>query len=169
MQDRNADVTRLSAVRGREGDPLRRAVEGIAADGLGWSGLIVSLMRHIMPWKGKLAATFLFGVLRVVGFMPKRGSVTPKLASRVLRPGRVRTIGPEMPTGKLEPLFDAMSRRKPDGAGSLAMRLINSCAPDTRDGVNSIPVTLAPYLWARYRTVPPSPAQKSATRDPFAI
>ena len=52
--------------------------------------------------------------------------MTPKLASRVLRPGRVRTIGPEMPTGRFEPLFDAMSRRRPEGAGSLAMRLINS-------------------------------------------
>ncbi len=41
----------------------------IKAEGLGWLQLIVALMKVIMPWKGRLAATFVFGVLRVIAFI----------------------------------------------------------------------------------------------------
>src|SRR5206468_2584189 len=41
----------------------------IKAEGLTWWQLIRALMTVIMPWKGRLAATFVFGVLRVVAFI----------------------------------------------------------------------------------------------------
>ena len=41
----------------------------IKAEGLNWKQLIVELMRHIMPWKGRLLLTFSFGVLRVLAFI----------------------------------------------------------------------------------------------------
>jgi ATP-binding cassette subfamily C protein CydCD len=41
----------------------------IKAEGLNWLQLTAALMRVIMPWKGRLAATFAFGVLRVVAFI----------------------------------------------------------------------------------------------------
>ncbi|MGK9170170.1 ABC transporter ATP-binding protein/permease [Inquilinus limosus] len=44
--------------------------EGILkAEGLGWGRLVAELMNLAMPWKGKLALTFGFGVLRVVAFI----------------------------------------------------------------------------------------------------
>ncbi|TSD84515.1 ABC transporter ATP-binding protein [Mycobacterium sp. KBS0706] len=44
--------------------------EGILkAEGLGWGRLVAELMKLAMPWKGKLALTFAFGVLRVVTFI----------------------------------------------------------------------------------------------------
>ncbi|MGO1079772.1 ABC transporter ATP-binding protein [Inquilinus sp. CA228] len=44
--------------------------EGILkAEGLGWGRLVAELMTLAMPWKGKLALTFAFGVLRVVSFI----------------------------------------------------------------------------------------------------
>jgi len=50
---------------------LRNIVtEGIIkAEGLNWNQLIVELMRHIMPWKGRLALSFCLGVLRVLSFI----------------------------------------------------------------------------------------------------
>ncbi|MCC7271251.1 MAG: ABC transporter ATP-binding protein [Alphaproteobacteria bacterium] len=47
--------------------PLTEGI--IKAEGLGWPQLVVALMKVILPWKGKLAATFVFGVLRVVAFI----------------------------------------------------------------------------------------------------
>ena len=41
----------------------------IKAEGLNWKQLIVELMRHIMPWKGRLLLSFCFGVLRVLAFI----------------------------------------------------------------------------------------------------
>jgi ATP-binding cassette, subfamily B, bacterial len=41
----------------------------IRAEGLGWARLIVVLMKLIVPWRGRLAATFAFGVLRVLAFI----------------------------------------------------------------------------------------------------
>lgn len=41
----------------------------IAAEGLTWYQVVAVLMKVIMPWKGKLAATFSFGVLRVLAFI----------------------------------------------------------------------------------------------------
>ncbi|GAB4173809.1 MAG: hypothetical protein OHK0024_10480 [Thalassobaculales bacterium] len=50
---------------------LRNApTEGILkAEGLGWFGLVRVLMGTIMPWKGRLALTFLCGVARVLCFI----------------------------------------------------------------------------------------------------
>jgi len=41
----------------------------IAAEGLSWYGLVAELMKLVMPWKGRLAATFFFGVTRVLAFI----------------------------------------------------------------------------------------------------
>ena len=47
-----------------------RPTEGILkAEGMAWPQVVAELMRLIVPWKGKLTLTFLFGVLRVVGFI----------------------------------------------------------------------------------------------------
>jgi ATP-binding cassette subfamily C protein CydCD len=44
--------------------------EGIVqAEGLSWSQVVVILMRHILPWKGRITMTFGFGVLRVLAFV----------------------------------------------------------------------------------------------------
>ena len=44
--------------------------EGIvAAEGLGWARLVRILFAMIVPWKGKMTATFVFGVLRVLAFI----------------------------------------------------------------------------------------------------
>ncbi|HIP77044.1 MAG TPA: thiol reductant ABC exporter subunit CydC [Kiloniellaceae bacterium] len=44
--------------------------EGIvAAEGLGWARLVRILFAMITPWKGKMTATFVFGVLRVLAFI----------------------------------------------------------------------------------------------------
>ncbi|MBW8728144.1 MAG: ABC transporter ATP-binding protein, partial [Inquilinus limosus] len=53
------------------GDGADKAeTEGILkAEGLGWGRLVTELMKLAMPWKGKLALTFAFGVLRVVSFI----------------------------------------------------------------------------------------------------
>ncbi|MBM3224663.1 MAG: ABC transporter ATP-binding protein [Candidatus Tectomicrobia bacterium] len=47
-----------------------RPTEGILqAEGMTWPQVVRELMKLIVPWKGKLTLTFLFGVLRVVGFI----------------------------------------------------------------------------------------------------
>ena len=47
-----------------------RPTEGILkAEGMAWPEVVGELLRLIVPWKGKLTLTFLFGVLRVVGFI----------------------------------------------------------------------------------------------------
>ncbi|MET1027067.1 MAG: ABC transporter ATP-binding protein [Dongiaceae bacterium] len=49
---------------------VKQVTEGIIkADGLSWWQLIVALMKLVMPWKGKLTLTFIFGVLRVISFI----------------------------------------------------------------------------------------------------
>jgi ABC-type multidrug transport system fused ATPase/permease subunit len=49
---------------------IKPITEGIIkAEGLAWPQLVVELMKLIMPWKGRLAATFFFGVTRVVAFI----------------------------------------------------------------------------------------------------
>ncbi|HET6618797.1 MAG TPA: ABC transporter ATP-binding protein [Dongiaceae bacterium] len=46
------------------------ATEGIIkAEGLNWLQLIAALMKLVMRWRGRLIATFAFGVLRVVAFI----------------------------------------------------------------------------------------------------
>ena len=52
------------------GSPMDRPTEGILqAEGMTWPQVVRELMKLIVPWKGKLTLTFLFGVLRVVGFI----------------------------------------------------------------------------------------------------
>ena len=41
----------------------------VKAEGLGWAGATRELMKHILPYKGKLALTFGFGVTRVIAFI----------------------------------------------------------------------------------------------------
>ena len=49
---------------------MKPLTEGIIkAEGLTWYQVVAALMKVILPWKGKLAATFTFGVLRVVAFI----------------------------------------------------------------------------------------------------
>ena len=44
--------------------------EGIVqAEGLSWAQVVMILMRHILPWKGRITMTFGFGVLRVLAFV----------------------------------------------------------------------------------------------------
>jgi ATP-binding cassette subfamily C protein CydCD len=50
--------------------PATAPTEGIIkAEGLTWYRVVANLMKVILPWKGKLAATFTFGVLRVLAFI----------------------------------------------------------------------------------------------------
>jgi ATP-binding cassette, subfamily B, bacterial len=52
------------------GSQMDRPTEGILkAEGMTWPQVVRELMQLIVPWKGKLTLTFLFGVLRVVGFI----------------------------------------------------------------------------------------------------
>ena len=41
----------------------------IKAEGLTWYQVVAALMKVILPWKGKLTATFMLGVLRVIAFI----------------------------------------------------------------------------------------------------
>ena len=53
-----------------EGTAAKSVTEGILkADGIGWYQVVANLMRVILPWKGRLTLTFLFGVLRVLAFI----------------------------------------------------------------------------------------------------
>ncbi len=48
----------------------KSVTEGIIkAEGLSWLQVTTALMKVIMPWKGRLTATFIFGVLRVLAFI----------------------------------------------------------------------------------------------------
>jgi ABC-type multidrug transport system fused ATPase/permease subunit len=50
--------------------PRAALTEGIIkAEGLTWYQVVAALMKVILPWKGKLTATFTLGVLRVVAFI----------------------------------------------------------------------------------------------------
>jgi ATP-binding cassette subfamily C protein CydCD len=52
------------------GGAIKPVTEGIIkAEGLGWLQLVGALMAVIVPWKGRLAAAFSLGVLRVVAFI----------------------------------------------------------------------------------------------------
>ena len=49
---------------------VKQVTEGIIkAEGLTWWQLVSELMALVMPWKGKLVLTFLFGVLRVLFYI----------------------------------------------------------------------------------------------------
>src|SRR5262249_45627106 len=61
---------RAESVADTPGGAVKPLTEGIIkAEGLTWFQVVVALMKVILPWKGKLGATFLFGVLRVVTFI----------------------------------------------------------------------------------------------------
>ncbi len=50
--------------------PSKTVTEGIIkAEGLTWYQVVIALMKVILPWKGKLTATFTLGVLRVIAFI----------------------------------------------------------------------------------------------------
>jgi ATP-binding cassette subfamily C protein CydCD len=52
------------------GGAKRAMTEGvIKAEGLNWFQVVTSLMGVIMPWKGRLGLTFIFGVTRVLSFI----------------------------------------------------------------------------------------------------
>jgi ATP-binding cassette subfamily C protein CydCD len=56
----------------------------LRAEGLGWGGAIKSLFRHILPYKGELTLTFLFGVARVVSLIGV-GAVSALIVAAVKR------------------------------------------------------------------------------------
>jgi len=61
---------RVETVADTPGGAAKPLTEGIIkAEGLTWYQVVAELMKVILPWKGKLAATFSFGVLRVVSFI----------------------------------------------------------------------------------------------------
>ena len=57
----------------------------VKAEGLGWAGTTRELMKHILPYRRKLALTFTFGVTRVIAFIGI-GSVSA-LAVRAVKTG----------------------------------------------------------------------------------
>ncbi|HLG47594.1 MAG TPA: ABC transporter ATP-binding protein [Reyranella sp.] len=61
---------RVETIADTPGGAVKPLTEGIIkAEGLTWYQVVAALMKVILPWKGKLTATFLFGVLRVVAFI----------------------------------------------------------------------------------------------------
>lgn len=60
-------VERIADARYGAAKPVTEGI--IKAEGLGWSGLVVELMKLVLPWKGRLTLTFVLGVLRVVAFI----------------------------------------------------------------------------------------------------
>jgi len=61
---------RTESVSDTPGGAVKPLTEGIIkADGLTWYQVVATLMKVIMPWKGKLTATFVLGVLRVIAFI----------------------------------------------------------------------------------------------------
>jgi len=61
---------KTESVADTPGGAVKTVTEGIIkAEGLTWYQVVVALMKVILPWKGKLTATFMFGVLRVIAFI----------------------------------------------------------------------------------------------------
>ncbi|MCA0246680.1 MAG: ABC transporter ATP-binding protein/permease [Proteobacteria bacterium] len=61
---------RAETVANTPGGAVKPVTEGIIkAEGLTWYQVVAALMKVILPWKGKLTATFILGVLRVVAFI----------------------------------------------------------------------------------------------------
>jgi ATP-binding cassette subfamily C protein CydCD len=61
---------RAENVADTPGGASKPMTEGIIkAEGLTWYQVVGTLMKVVLPWKGKLAATFAFGVLRVLAFI----------------------------------------------------------------------------------------------------
>src|SRR4029077_9979201 len=57
----------VSDTPGGAGKPLTGGI--IKSEGLTWYQGVGALMKVILPWKGKLTATFTLGVLRVISFI----------------------------------------------------------------------------------------------------
>ncbi|HYC66193.1 MAG TPA: ABC transporter transmembrane domain-containing protein, partial [Reyranellaceae bacterium] len=68
-----ADVivpVRAESIADTPGGAVKVLTEGIIkAEGLTWYQVVVALMKVILPWKGKLTATFALGVARVIAFI----------------------------------------------------------------------------------------------------
>ena len=65
-----ASPARAESLADVPGGATAPPTEGIIkAEGLGWLRLVAALMALIVPWKGRLTATFVFGVLRVLAFI----------------------------------------------------------------------------------------------------
>ena len=68
-----ADVivpARAETIADTPGGAVKVLTEGIIkAEGLTWYQVVVALMKVILPWKGKLTATFALGVARVIAFI----------------------------------------------------------------------------------------------------
>jgi len=61
---------KVESVADMPGGAAKPLTEGIIkAEGLTWYQVVTALMKVILPWKGKLTATFTLGVLRVVAFI----------------------------------------------------------------------------------------------------
>ena len=61
---------KVESVSDTPGGAVKTVTEGIIkAEGLTWYQVVVALMKVILPWKGKLTATFTLGVLRVIAFI----------------------------------------------------------------------------------------------------
>ena len=61
---------KVESVSDTPGGALKTVTEGIIkAEGLTWYQVVIALMKVILPWKGKLTATFTLGVLRVIAFI----------------------------------------------------------------------------------------------------
>ena len=84
MAEQARDAGEAADDRGLDEAPVRRPAESasaaqealatptegiVAAEGLGWARLVTILFAMIAPWKAKMTATFLFGVLRVLAFI----------------------------------------------------------------------------------------------------
>ncbi len=65
-----ADRPTTETLDATPGGAKQAQTEGvIRAEGLAWFQVVAALMRVILPWKGRLGLTFLFGVLRVLAFI----------------------------------------------------------------------------------------------------
>ena len=65
-----AAPARAESVADTPGGAIKPMTEGIIkAEGLTWYQVVATLMKVVLPWKGKLIATFAFGVLRVLTFI----------------------------------------------------------------------------------------------------
>jgi len=61
---------RAETVADTPGGAMKPVTEGIIkAEGLTWYQVVATLMKVILPWKGKLTLTFGLGVLRVISFI----------------------------------------------------------------------------------------------------
>ncbi|MDP2378649.1 ABC transporter ATP-binding protein [Reyranella sp.] len=61
---------RAETVADTPGGAVKPVTEGIIkAEGLTWYQVVATLMKVILPWKGKLTLTFALGVLRVISFI----------------------------------------------------------------------------------------------------